>query len=215
MEQSLDTEYKLFLMGDFNVNMLVAGNNTFKGLLQRLNQRNVVKKPTNFIANSGSCTCIDLALTNDVYCVEDDSVVDPICSSHCPVTVHLSFKTHKQLAYKRTIRNYNLSNFKDLNIDLALVDWGEEVFNSENINDIYNNFIKIYSTLIEQHVPTKTVTVRPSDKPYITTAIHRRMRQRKRIHRRAVRTYNPQHWQQLRNIPNEIIPLVRNPKREE
>ena len=44
MEQALDTEYKLFLMGDFNVNMLVAGNTTFKGLLQRLNQRNVVKK---------------------------------------------------------------------------------------------------------------------------------------------------------------------------
>lgn len=29
MEQALDTEYKLFLVGDFNVNMLASGNNTF------------------------------------------------------------------------------------------------------------------------------------------------------------------------------------------
>ena len=77
----------------------------------------------------------------------------------------MSFKTHKQLAYKSTIRIFNLANFKDLNIDLALVNWDEEVFNSENLNDIYNNFIKIYPTLIEKHVPTKTVTIRLSDKP--------------------------------------------------
>ena len=58
------------------------------------------------------------------------------------LTVHLYFKIHKQLAYKRSIRNQNLANFKDLNIDLAFVNWVEGVFNFENINDIYNNFTK-------------------------------------------------------------------------
>lgn len=81
MDQALDTEYKLFLIGDFNVDMLATGNNTFKSLLRRLNLRNVVKKPTNFNANSGLCTCIDLPLTDNVYCV--DVIVDElICSFH-------------------------------------------------------------------------------------------------------------------------------------
>lgn len=104
MEQALDTEYKLFLVGDFNVNMLATGNNTFKTLLQRLNIYNVVNKPTNFIVNSGSYSCIDLPLTNAVHCIENVIVDEPICSSHSPVTIHLSFKTQKQKAYKREIK---------------------------------------------------------------------------------------------------------------
>lgn len=32
-EQALDTEYKLFFVGDFNVNMLAPGSNTFKTLI--------------------------------------------------------------------------------------------------------------------------------------------------------------------------------------
>lgn len=83
------------------------------------------------------------------------------------------------------IKNYNLANYQGLNADLTLVNWDEEVFNTENINDIYNNFTEKYSKLIEKHVPTKTVTIRPSDKPYITTAIRKRMRQRKRIHKKS------------------------------
>lgn len=35
MEQALDTEYKLFLVGDFNVNMLASGNNTLRHILNR------------------------------------------------------------------------------------------------------------------------------------------------------------------------------------
>ena len=68
--------------------------------------------------------------------------------------------------------------------------------------------------LIEKHVPTKTFTIRASDKPYITTSIRRRMSQMKRIYKRAVRCDNPHHWQQFRNICNEIITLVRNAKRD-
>lgn len=63
-----------------------------------------------------------------------------------------------------------------MNAGLTLVKWDEEVFN----NDIYNNFTEKYSKLIEKHVPTKTVTIRPSDKPYITTAIRKRMRMKEK-----------------------------------
>lgn len=135
MEQALDTEYKLFLVGDFNVNMLASGNNTFKTLLQCLNIYNVVtcNKPTNFVVNSGSYSCIDLALTNDVQCIENVIVDEPICSSHSPVTIHLSFKIPKQKAYKRVIKNYNLANYQGLNADLTLVDWDEEVFNQKTL----------------------------------------------------------------------------------
>lgn len=92
--------------------------------------------------------CIDLALTNDVHCIENVIVDEPICSWHSPVTIHLSFKTPKQKAYKRVIKNYNLANYQGLNADLTLVNWDEDEFNTENINDIYNNFTEKYSKLI-------------------------------------------------------------------
>lgn len=89
---------KLFLLGDFNVNMLVAGNNLFKHLLQRLNISNVVDEPTNFTTDTD--TCIDLVLTNDTNKVKNAIAVEPICSTicstHSPVTVEISFSTYKQ-----------------------------------------------------------------------------------------------------------------------
>ncbi|XP_062581833.1 uncharacterized protein LOC134243596, partial [Saccostrea cucullata] len=212
VERALDTEMKLFLLGDFNVNMLAPGNNTFKNLLLQLNLSNVVLEPTNFTTDIG--TCIDLVLTNDPSKVKSVVVDEPICSSHSPVSIEISFQTYKQHAFKRTIRNYDNANYQGLNNDLQNVNWDEKVFTSNNMNDVYENFTCTYLTLVDKHIPKKQITIRPSDKPYITTEIRRKMRQRKRIHKKAMHTKNPLHWQKFRQVRNEVIDLVRKSRKE-
>lgn len=65
----------------------------------------------------------------------------------------LHFETFEQHSYKRYIRSYANANYTQLRKDFLDVDWDREVFNTHNINDIYDNFTKVYN-----HI---------SDKPFI------------------------------------------------
>jgi hypothetical protein len=74
------------------------------------------------------------------------------------------------------------------------------VFQSDNINEMYSNFTNILDNHIDLHVPQKTVTIRPKDKPFMNNTIRRCMRQRNRMHYKAKHTKNPQHWQNYRDL---------------
>lgn len=54
---------------------------------------------------------------------------------------------------------------------MIFVNWDEEVFNIENINDIYNNFIEKYLKFIEKYVLIKIVIIWFFDKFYISIVI--------------------------------------------
>ena len=183
IESALNAELPIFLLGDFNFDMLADGNNAFKNMLQNFSLSNVVTKPTNFSRSKG--TCIDLIITNAVEKIETVNILTPFCSTHSPVGVDLHFKTFKQHSYKRYIRNYTKANYSQLCTDLSNVDWDREVFNTHNINDINDNFMKIYNHYVDKNIPKKVVTIRPSDKPFMTSAIRCKMRQRNRVHFKA------------------------------
>lgn len=89
-----------------------------------------------------------------MHCIENDIV------EHIPLTLFI------KKSFQKCNKNQYPAKYQGLNADLSLLNWVEEVFNSENRNDIYNNFTQKYPKLTEKHVPTKTVIVRPSDKPY-------------------------------------------------
>lgn len=66
----MDTEMKIFLLGDSNGNLLLYDtcNNVFKHLLEQLSVINAVEEPTHFTPDTG--TCIDLLLTNDTMSMQ-------------------------------------------------------------------------------------------------------------------------------------------------
>ena len=135
IQQVLDTNLPIVLLGDFNVNMLSDQSKQFKLLLQRLNLTNIINDTTNFTTNAG--TCIDLIITNNTNLIISHDITAPICSSHCVTSTELKFITYKQYSYKRVVRNYERANFRTLNEELQNFDWDNEVFNSDNINDTY------------------------------------------------------------------------------
>ena len=65
------------------------------------------------------------------------------------------FTVRKQYVYKRVVRNYENVNFHALNEELSQVDWNNTVFNSDNINEIYSNFISSLNNCIDNHIPKK------------------------------------------------------------
>jgi hypothetical protein len=102
---------------------------------------NVVFEATNFTTETG--TCIDLCVTNRKNLINSVDVLTPVCSTHAPVLAEISFKTFKQHSFKRQTRNYNAADIEGLADELNITNWDDLVFNSDNINDVYSNFLKI------------------------------------------------------------------------
>ena len=72
----------------------------------------------------------------------------------------------------------------------------------------------LFNETCDKHIPTKTVIIRPDDKPFMNSSIRKAIRKRNRIHYRAKSTNNPDHWSQYRHLRNDVIRLVREAKTE-
>ncbi|CAG2257732.1 unnamed protein product [Mytilus edulis] len=127
-------------------------------------------------------------------------------------SIEISFKTFKQHSFKRQIRDFKRADYEGLKNQLNDTDWDDVVFNSNNINDVYMNFVKTFESTVNRYIPTKTITVRPNDKPFMNNLIRNKIRHRNRIHHKAKTSNNPDHWKKFREIRNEIISLVRKAK---
>jgi hypothetical protein len=77
---------------------------------------------------------------------------------------------------------------------VEITNWDNIVFNSDNINDVYSNFLKMLDDTVNKCIPTKTITVRPNDKLFMNNKIRNKIRQRNRIHYKVKTTNNPDDW---------------------
>ena len=105
-----------------------------------------------------------------------------------------------------------MADYEAINSELNLVDWDEMLLSNANINEIYSNFTSIIEEISKKHIPTKTVTIRPSDKPFMNNEIRLKMRQRNRVHKKAKSTNSITHLEKFRKLRNEVISLIRKSK---
>ena len=63
-------------------------------------------------------------------------------------------------------------------------------------------------------MPVHTVTIRPKDVPWINNSLRTLMKKRNRLHKRAKTTKSNLHWQEYRQLRNEITSLKRQLKIE-
>ena len=207
LEKVFQCDLPVILLGDFNVNVLCEQSTNFKFMIQRLGLMNLIHENTNFTVHTG--TCIDLILTNNSSLVSESFILPPFCSTHSVIGAELRLHSFKQFAYKRKIRDYKLANYDKANDDIKQINWEEDVFNGENIDDIYNSFLNKLNTCLDKHIPLKNITVRPKDKAFMNNSIRKLMRKRNRLHRKAVKTQNPTHWTNYRYIRNRVIDEIR------
>ena len=174
---------------------------------------NVVFEATNFTLETGTCY-IDLCITNRKKWINSVDVLTLVCSTHAPVLAEISFKTFNQHSFKREIRKYDAADIEGLADQLNITNWDNIVFNSDNINDVYSNFLKMLDDTVNKCIPTKTITVRPNDKLFMNNKIRNKIRQRNRIHYKVKTTNNPDDWKIFGENTNEVIDLVRKAKDE-
>ena len=168
----------------------------------------MVDKPTNFTYIPR--ICIDLVFTSNPSIVDNIYIASHFCGTHSPVCFDIKYKTFKQYAYKRTVRDYRNAGFEIINNGMDSIDWDSAAFNSTNINDTYNDFLHTVHQVLDRHIPEKVITVMPKDKLFMNKHMRLKVRQRNRIHKTAKSKNCLNRWGRFRQIRNEIISMLIN-----
>ena len=175
----------------------------------------MIKDPTHFTENSSSL--IDLILVSDenhvIHCDVGDPFLQQELRYHCPVFGVFNFSKPKRKSFKRHTRiwRYDQGNYNLLRQRAATTNW--TALQNPGINVYAKNVLNELVSITETCIPKKTVTIRPSDPPWITSTIKRNIRKRKRAYRKAKRTKLPSHWNKFKQLRNKVLSLIRESKK--
>ena len=165
------------LLGDFNDRC----NNTWGrdhtdselkfdlvNLINDFNLSQLIREPTR------NNSILDLIISNCPAFIQNSGVDDPI-----------SGLDHD---YFRSITLYNETNLNQLSENLLHVPWNALMTTSDNIDDMTETFTTLLKDEIKNVIPTKTVLIRPNDKPGMNGHVRKLFRKCHCLHKIAMKS---------------------------
>ena len=200
--------------GDFNFNIFNSqSSRKINSICEQFSFSQMIQEQTHFTEHSFSL--IDILIVSNkrhvIHCGVSDLFLHQDTRYHCPIYGILNFCKPKRKAFKRRIWKHEQGNY----------DLFRQKTTETNMNSLRNNDINIYAqnikeyiiSLIDSCIPNKVVTIRPSDLPWITTAIKRQIRKRMRAYRKAKLTDGDKLWVKFRMLRNKVISMIRESKK--
>ncbi len=171
-----------------------------------------ITEHTHFTENSSSL--LDIILTSSPNIIASSGVYDPFLEQniryHCPVYGLLNLKKTKHKSFKRHVWLFEQGNYPLLREKASEFDWTSTKHNNL---DVYSN--NITSTILAMSracIPNRDVTIRQDDPVWITSAIKKSIRQRKRLYKKARRTNNGHDWVMFIQFRNKTTSLIKEAK---
>ena len=215
-----DTYNEIILMGDFNcknqlfcsTDKTTADGKILKAFFDTKEFAQLVHDPTRF--QNGNSSCLDLVFTNRPLHISDTMVHSQINNcDHCPVSVTLSANIATYSAYKRMVWDYKRGDYDKLRGILQNTRW-DSVFTKSNVHDMSSEFMSIFEQICEACIPHYEATIRPRNKPYITTEIKKLIRHRDRL-LKTYRTNNtPISKVKYSQARNKVVSKIRQSLRD-
>lgn len=174
----------------------------------------LITKPTRITETTESI--LDVIITDSPEVFLSSVVLSPPANcDHCIVSANLSFPVHKPKCYKRKVWDYNIVDVDSLNCELMGADWDFAMpADSEDCNIVYEKWFSFFLSVVERFIPSKMVTIRPNDKPWMHGAIRRAIRKRDRLLSSFSRNKLPSNWEKYRAQRNLVTSLIRRAKVE-
>ena len=201
------------VIGDFNFNLLSSQTSRkIDSLCSQFAFYQSIDQPTHYTENSASL--LDTILVHNKDSLVFSGVGDPFLGQdlryHCPVFGILKFSKPKMKSYVRNIWIYDQGDYQQLRMKAAATDWASLFHNNLNVyaSNITNHLISI----AKECIPNKTVRIRPSDPPWLTSYIKRYIRKRKRAYRKAKQTNSRINWNKFKKLRNKVVSLIRESK---
>ena len=195
------------ITGDFNSDPLTPNGTKLSKLCSDNNLTLHIQEPTRITEDTS--TTLDQFITNIPELVERTSVLPPVSTNdHCTITLTIRFKLHKPTNYKRHIWEYKRADFHGMNNAIKEYDWNS-CFDSEDIDEICQNWTTSYLNIAREFIPNKEVVIRPADTPWFNSELRKLKKNKDRLHHRAKSTNSPNDWATFRALRNNYTNKLR------
>ena len=171
-------------------------------------------EPTHFTENSSSL--IDIILTSDKNNLIYSGVAEPFLQQdvryHCPIYGVFKYTKTSKKSFTRRIWSYDRGDYYLLRTKVANTDW--DSLSDPDVKTHASNITNHLNSLTAECIPNKTVRIRPSDPPWITTAIRKLIRNAKENTIRPSKIDTPRFWNTFRKRRNKVIESIRLSKQQ-
>ena len=207
---AMDTQINnIIITGDLNLDMLshqIARK--VSELCEQFSLLQTITEPTHYTAHSSSLK--DL-LTNDKSNLIYSDVAEPFLHQdiryHCPVYGIFKYSEASRKSLTRQIWSCDRGDYDQLRTRISDTDWDSLLDPDVNVHAV--NITNHLNSLTVVCIPNKTIRIRPSDLPWITTAIRKLIRKRKRAYHKARQTDTPRLWNKFKKLRNKVTESIR------
>ena len=202
----------LVACGDFNIDMSDIGKPHSKSIQQFITSHSLIQPistPTHFTNSSASI--LDLFLTTPDVPISKSSVLNTSFSDHLPILLQINSTIpcpQPSLITHRSFKHFNQASFVD---DLYYIPWSIlDIF--DDPDDKVEAFNRLFTTVLDDHAPFKTVRIRKKPSPWITKNIRKEMDRRDRLYRFFHRNPTSPAWEIYKAQRNRVVWLQRKAK---
>lgn len=207
-----------FICGDFNIDLLNfekhEATDEFINTMYSMSFYPRITRPTRVTAHSA--TLIDNIFSNDIQMDSSSGILVCDITDHLPVfTVNKALFeeeiTQNSVQYSRVKSEEALLAFQNA---LRMQNWSN-VYKATNVNDSYEEFIKLFLSLYDQNCPIKQYDpVRKSKyHPWITKGLARACKKKNKLYKEFVKYRTIEKEIEYKTYKNKLINIMRNTKR--
>ncbi|MCG8048754.1 MAG: endonuclease/exonuclease/phosphatase family protein [Candidatus Thiodiazotropha taylori] len=206
IEKAYDFTKNLIILGDLNEDLFNDNYRNLKDLIILNSLQNTVSNATRQLA------LLDPILISDDLQFLDSGTIDtpPAISDHKATYIRLPFYYQCNTSFNRLIWLYKRADYTKLKELISNYDWS--ILLEGSFNDACAKFTDIFLNFAKICIPSKTVTIRPGDKPWFDSVIRRNMRTRDRLKKKSIQTGNSIDWNKYKRIRNKVNNLVKHAK---
>ena len=204
----------IVILGDFNLNILnPQSEKKIVDICQQCNLTQLMDEPTNY--TEFSSTVIDLIMVSNIHSVYLSGVGEPFLTQdiryHCPTYCIFKFKKDISRPFTRKIWLYAKGDYDKFRQIVNDYDWASTY--DEDVNEYARNFTNSLLNMAEKCIPSKTITVRPQDLPWMNNNLRKLMRKRNRLFKKYKKDKSIETYNKFKQIRNEVTSLLRKSKK--
>ncbi len=221
VQNKLSNNDSVILLGDFNSHNVMFWNDDVTDtagrelydLICNVNFQNLIHEPTRIKGNTRSC--IDLALTDSPGKFQNLSVSTPVGGSdHSTIILSLDAVVPRDPPIKKTIWQYDRCNKENLNQSISNFDWDTVLNSNHSIDKITQNFTDSLLKIYETEIPSKIITIKSNDQPWMNCRIRREIKTRDRLYNKMKHSKTNQDYLAYTNKCKELKNLIKDRKNE-
>ena len=206
IEKANDSSKNIIIVGDLNEDLFNLNYQNLKDLIIINSLKNTIEDSTRQQA------LLDPIIVPDDMLYLDSGTIEtlPSISDHKATYIRIPFDYQCQFSFKRLVWIYKNANIVQLKEMISSYDWS--ILLEGSLNEACINFTEIFLEFVKNCIPSKTVTVRPNDKPWFDSEIRHYSRIRDRLKKKSIKTGSSNDLTNYKHIRNKVNNLKKHAK---